>query len=73
MVKKEKIDYEAQFIREYEHWEHFKKYGGSDPNYDDSVNMNLTRNHIIYYKNEMKNIFIIIYGVGCIFVNCHQR
>lgn len=57
MVKKEKIDYEAQLIREYEHWEHFKKYGGSDPNYDDSVNMNLTRNHIIYYKNEMKNLY----------------
>ena len=35
MAKKEKVDYEAQLIREYEHWEYLKEHGGSDPNYDD--------------------------------------
>lgn len=54
MAKKEKVDYEAQLIREYEHWEYLKEHGGSDPNYDDGVNMNLIRNHIIYWKNEIE-------------------
>lgn len=57
MAKKEKVDYEAQLIREYEHWEYLKEHGGSDPNYDDGVNMNLTRNHIIYYKNELEDLY----------------
>ena len=57
MAKKEKVDYEALLIREYEHWEYLKEHGGSDPNYDDGVNMNLTRNHIIYYKNELEDLY----------------
>ena len=44
MTKKETPDYEAELIREYEHWEYMKEYGGSDPFYDDAGNMNLTRN-----------------------------
>ena len=51
MAKKKKVDYEAELIWEYEHWEYLKEYGGSDPHYDDGVNMNLTRNHIIYIKH----------------------
>ena len=35
--KKAEINYEAELIREYEHWEYLKEYGGSDPHYDDSV------------------------------------
>lgn len=54
MAKKKKVDYEAELIWEYEHWEYLKEYGGSDPHYDDGVNMNLTRNHIIYIKKEME-------------------
>lgn len=57
MAKKEGKDYEAELIREYEHWEYLKEYGGSDPHYDDGVNMNLTRNHIIYYKNELEDLY----------------
>lgn len=57
MAKKEETNYEAELIREYEHWEYLREYGGSDPNFDDGVNMNLTRNHIIYYKNEMENLY----------------
>ena len=34
-----------------------QEHGGSDPNYDDGVNMNLTRNHIIYYKNELEDLY----------------
>ncbi len=57
MAKKQKVDYEAELIREYEHWEQLKEYGGSDPNYDDGVNMNLTRNHIIHRKSEMEALY----------------
>lgn len=55
--KKETTDYAAELQREYEHWEQLKEFGGSDPHYDDGVNMNLTRNHIIYYKNELKSLY----------------
>lgn len=54
MGKKKEPDYEAELIREYEHWEYLKEYGGSDPFWDDSVNMNLTRTHIIYWKNKIE-------------------
>ncbi len=30
-MTKETPDYEAELIREYEHWEYMKEYGGSDP------------------------------------------
>lgn len=52
--KKNETDYEAELIREYEHWEYLKEYGGSDPFYDDATNMNLTRNHIIYAKRQLQ-------------------
>lgn len=55
--KKAETNYEAELIWEYEHWEYLKEHGGSNPNYDDGVNMNLTRNHIIYYKNEMEDLY----------------
>lgn len=57
MVKKEKVNYEEELIREYANWEYLKEYGGSDPHYDDGVNMNLIRNHIIHYKNEMEAVY----------------
>lgn len=57
MAKKENVDYEAELIREYEHWEYLKEFGGSDPNYDDGVNMNLTRNHIIHWKHEVEALY----------------
>ena len=56
MAKKEKADYEADLIREYEHWEYLKEFGGSDPFYDDATNMNLTRNHIIYAKRQLEGL-----------------
>lgn len=52
--KREEPDYEAELAREYARWEHLKEYGGSDPFWDDAVNMNLTRNHIIYWKNKIE-------------------
>lgn len=57
MGKKKEMDYEAELIREYEHWEYLKEYGGSDPLYDDATNMNLTRNHIIYAKKQLEDLY----------------
>ena len=57
MTKKETPDYEAELIREYEHWEYMKEYGGSDPFYDDAGNMNLTRNHIIHAKKQLEKLY----------------
>ena len=55
--KKKEVNYEAELIRLYGHWDYLREFGGSDPFYDDAVNMNLTRNHIIYAKNQMKELY----------------
>lgn len=54
MKKKKEEDLEAELVREYEHWEHLRDSGGTDPFYDDSGGMNLTRNHIIYAKQQLE-------------------
>lgn len=40
-------------VRELEHWQYLRKYGCQDPFWPDGVNMNLTRNHIIYDKTRL--------------------
>lgn len=35
-------------------WENLRSHGGSDPFYPDGVNMNLVRNHIIWWKKHME-------------------
>jgi len=40
----------------YERWESLYKYGGSDPTWSDGCNMRLVRNHIISYKNQIKEL-----------------
>lgn len=54
MGKKKEEDLEERLKEDYRRWEHLKEYGGSDPFWDDSVNMNLVRNHIIYHKKQME-------------------
>ena len=39
--KKEEVNYEAKLISLYGHWDYLREFGGSDPFYDDAVNMNL--------------------------------
>ena len=38
-----------QLDAEYRHWDDLKKNGCSDPSWPDGVNLNLVRNHIIYF------------------------
>ena len=51
--KKEKENLIEELTKSFERWEHLKEYGGSDPSYADGTNMNLVRNHIMYYKSRM--------------------
>lgn len=43
----------ADIRREIAHWIDLNENGGYDPFYPDGVNMNLTRNHIIYDKSQI--------------------
>ena len=54
--KKENENLAEELEKSFERWEHLKEHGGSDPFYADGTNMNLVRNHIMYYKNKMVEI-----------------
>lgn len=51
--KKENENLAAELAESFARWEYLMEHGGSDPSYADGVNMNLVRNHIMYYKNKM--------------------
>lgn len=44
--------------QEIDHWEYINQNGCSDPFYADGVNMNLTRNHIIYAKRQIAEMCV---------------
>lgn len=48
--------YASQIARELVTWNHYRVYGGQDPFYSDGENMNLTRQHVISYKNDIRNL-----------------
>ena len=52
--KKVKADYARDLETEFRCWENLKNYGGHDPFWADGANMNLVRNHIIYYKQKIE-------------------
>lgn len=45
-------------VREIEHWKYINEHGCNDPHWPDGVNMNLTRNHIIYDKKEIARLCV---------------
>ena len=47
-------DYEEALKESFSSWENLYQYGGSDPFWSDGCNLNLVRNHIIYYKREIE-------------------
>ena len=51
--KKENEDFAAGLAESFERWEYLKEHGGSDPSYADGTNMNLVRNHMMYYKQKI--------------------
>lgn len=52
--QKHETDYAAALEGSFARWEHLYEYGGSDPFYEDGVNLNLVRNHIVYYKQMLE-------------------
>ena len=43
-------------VREIASWKYIQKYGCNDPFWPDGCNMNITRNHIISYKHDIREI-----------------
>ena len=43
-------------LREIEHWKDINQNGCNDPFWSDGCNMNLTRNHIIYYQSKIREV-----------------
>ena len=37
------------------HWNYLKEHGGQDPFWSDGTNMNLVRNHVIFYKKQCES------------------
>lgn len=61
--KEKKITLEQQIkqlreniVQDLKHWQYLREYGCQDPFWADGVNMNLTRNHIIYYKMRLREL-----------------
>ena len=48
-ISEQIANYEQEIEKALAHWQHMAKYGCSDPFWPDGVNMNLVRNHIIWY------------------------
>ena len=51
--KKETENLTEELTKSFERWDYLREYGGSDPSYADGTNMNLVRNHIMYYKQKI--------------------
>jgi squalene cyclase len=48
-----KQNWESELRKSFEMWNELKNNGGTDPSWSDGVNMNLIRNHILYYKDQL--------------------
>ena len=48
---------EEEIASSFKHWEDIKEHGCQDPSFPDGVNMNLVRNHIIYWYQFLQEKF----------------
>lgn len=51
--KQHKRNWEDELRKSFEMWNELKNNGGTDPGWSDGMNMNLIRNHILYYKDQL--------------------
>lgn len=49
-------DLRQNILDERNHWKYLNNNGCNDPFWPDGCNMNLTRNHIIYYRKQIEEI-----------------
>lgn len=47
-----------EYMESRTHWQDMKVYGCGDPFWEDGANLNLTRNHCIYYRRLMEDLCI---------------
>jgi len=55
MKNRQEDDPAVQLEERFARWDFLYQHGGSDPTWSDGVNLNLVRNHIIYYKKLIKD------------------
>ncbi len=60
-------DYAAALENEYARWDEVFTKGGSDPFWTDGVNLELTRNHILYYKAQLAKQENSLFGLPDIY------
>ena len=58
MKNRQEDDPAVQLEERFARWDFLYQYGGSDPFWSDGVNLNLVRNHIIYYKNKLEESYL---------------
>lgn len=46
----------SHLIKEIAIWKHIQEYGCNDPFWPDGCNMNLTRNHVLSYKQQIREL-----------------
>lgn len=62
-----------KLAKAYDQWENLQKQGGSDPFYPDGVNLNLVRNHILYYKQRIEEEQPLYKTPRCFSESCLPR
>ena len=55
-VEQKLCEERTNIVREIERWKGINEYGCNDPFWPDGCNMNLTRNHILYAKEQIMEI-----------------
>lgn len=53
-MKQVREDYGRELQDAHDRWQQLYEKGGSDPFWEDGVNLNLVRNHIIYYRRKLE-------------------
>ncbi len=62
-----KTDYAAELEKSYAQWDEVFTRGGSDPFWTDGVNLELVRNHILYYKEQLAKQENSLFGLPDIY------
>ena len=58
MKKAKQEDYGQSLQDSYDRWAHIYEHGGSDPFWEDGVNLSLVRNHILYYRGKIEETML---------------
>lgn len=55
-LEQELKEHRERIIEEREDWKYINEHGCNDPSWPDGLNMNLVRNHILYYRVKIEEI-----------------